>query len=492
MAGTFLFYDFETDGADPQHSRPYQFACIRTDMDLNPVDGPEGQGITLWCRPSDDHLPAPEAVLITGITPQHAAAEGRTETDFFSEIHRRLNEPGTTSLGWNSLHFDDMICRWGFWRNFFEPYKHTYEFGCRAWDLIDLTRAAWAMRPDGIQWPLHEDGDRPTFKLDRLAPANGIEHGDAHDALADVRATIEFGRILKRAQPKLWKWALGLCETKDVETLLGSGSMLLHSTSRIPANIGCTSLMHVIGKAGKTSRDYIAWDLRHDPTELLYADAETIAHRTFTSQKNLGDQARFPLKKIKSNRSPIVLEASDAVLASIDCKRIDLDVEAAKRHHTLLSDPLVSTHLRKQLPLVWKYDDTPADDVDDALYNGFIRGRDEQLCDELHQMDPSELVSLTGRFNDRRLPDLLLHYRGRNFPNTLDETEQRRWTDRCKHRLLDPKGRRELSWPDWSAHVENLLNDAATDAERSLLTNVRDWGLELAAKLNLPEPAPID
>jgi exodeoxyribonuclease-1 len=250
--------------------------------------------------------------------------------------------------------------------------------------------------------------------------------------------------------------------------------------------------MHVIGKTGDKSRDYIAWDLRHDPSELLDADAETIAHRTFTSQDALGNQTRFPLKKIKSNRAPIVLEASDAVLASIDCKRIGLDVEAAKRHHALLSDPLVSAHLRKQVPLVWKYDEMPADDVEDALYNGFIRGRDEQLRDELHQMDPSELATLTGQFKDHRLPDLLLHYRGRNFPDTLDEAEQRRWTDRCKHRLLHPAGRRELNWPDWSAHVKKLLTDAATDAEQTLLTSVRDWGLELAAKLNLPEPAPID
>jgi hypothetical protein len=39
------------------------------------------------------------------------------------------------------------------------------------------------------------------FKLDQLAPANGIKHNDAHDALADVRATIAIAKIIKQTQP---------------------------------------------------------------------------------------------------------------------------------------------------------------------------------------------------------------------------------------------------------------------------------------------------
>ena len=100
MSGTLLFYDFDTDGAEPQFCRPTQFACIRTDMDLNPVPGPEGDGLVLWCKPPVDRLPAPEAVLITGITPQHAEHEGTTEREFFGKIHALLNAPGTI----DSLH----------------------------------------------------------------------------------------------------------------------------------------------------------------------------------------------------------------------------------------------------------------------------------------------------------------------------------------------------------------------------------------------------
>lgn len=488
MAGTLLFYDFETDGADPQFSRPYQFACVRTDMDLNPIPGPEGKGIEFLCRPSDDHLPAPEAVLITGITPQQAAAKGLHEAEFFGRIHALCNTPGTISVGWNSLRFDDLLCRWGFWRNFLEPYGHTYAMGCRAWDLIDLTRAAWAMRPEGLMWPLRDD-QSPSFRLDQLAPANGIDHGDAHDALADVHATVAFARLLKDAQPKLWNYGLSLCETDQVESLLEPGAMIVHSTTRIPNRVGCTTLMHVIGKTGPKSRDFIGWDLRKDPSELLEADAETIARRTFSSQETLGDETRFALKKIKSNRAPFVLEASDAVLESFDTDRLELDLADIARHHQLLDNPTVAAHLRTQIQQVWQFEGMSADDADDALYDGFLRGHDKALIKTIPAMPPDQLVSLESQFEDRRLPGLLLHYRARNFPETLDHHATERWAERCRTRLTAPRGRHELGWPIWRTHVQEMIANAADDlTQLEQLTQVLDWGDEIAERINLPMP----
>ncbi len=485
MAGTLLFYDFETDGADPQFSRPYQFACMRTDLDLNPVAGPEGEGIEFLCQPSDDHLPSPEAVLITGITPQHAAAHGLTESVFFGRIHEMFNVPGTISVGWNSIRFDDLICRWGFWRNFLEPYGHTYAMGCRAWDLIDLTRAAWAMRPEGMTWPLRDD-HTPSFKLDQLAPANGIEHGDAHDALADVRATVAFARLLKNAQPKLWDYGLSLCETEQVESLLEPGSKIIHSTARIPNRVGCTSLMHVIGKTSPKSRDYIAWDLREDPTDLLLADAATVARRTFTSQDALGDESRFPLKRIKSNRAPFVLNASEGVLNSFDASRLELNLEEIQRHHDMLDEPQIRTRLQSLIQEVWTFDGTPADDPDDALYNGFLSSADKALMKRMPDMEPSEVAALESQFQDRRLPSLLLHYRARNLPETLDRSAADRWNARCVARLTSPPGRGELGWPQWRTHVQDLLNASPDDSpQRPLLEAVLQWGDQVAGHVGL-------
>jgi exodeoxyribonuclease-1 len=493
MAGTFLFYDFETDGAEPQFCRPTQFAYIRTDLDLNPVAGPDGEGLVLWCKPPRDRLPAPEAVLITGITPQHAEHEGCTERDFFGKIHALVNTPGTTSLGWNSLRFDDTVCRFGFWRTFHDPYTHGWSHGCRTWDLIDVARACYALRPKGIVWPAYVDdewehdrlplapGDgSPAFKLDMLAPANGIEHADAHDALADVRATVAFARIMRAANPKLWNLALDMTDKRTVEKLLKSGKPLLHVSPKIPNAVGCASLVQVVAQHPVNKREFIAWDLRHDPTDLIEASAETIQARTFVKKDELPEGVeRFALKGIKSNRAPIVIAADKALMDSIDTDRIALDLDACRRHWSQLVG--AKDQLAQTVSQAWNRKYEPRSrDVDDMLYDGFLEDVDRDACDDVRAAPPEALAAIASRFADDRLPDLLLHYRARNFPDSLDESERHRWHARCDARLEDPPGRDDLPIAEWFAHLAAVQEDPTrTDEQRRLLARTADWGRAL-------------
>ncbi|HJP97380.1 MAG TPA: exodeoxyribonuclease I, partial [Rhodanobacteraceae bacterium] len=160
---TLLWYDYETTGTDPARDRPVQFAALRTDTALQPVGEPE----VLYCRPIRDVLPNPEACLITGIAPQDAERDGLIESEFAAAVHERMAEPGTCSTGYNSIRFDDEVNRNLFYRNFFDPYEHAWKNGNSRWDLMDLARACYALRPAGIEWPVRADG-APSFKLEHL------------------------------------------------------------------------------------------------------------------------------------------------------------------------------------------------------------------------------------------------------------------------------------------------------------------------------------
>jgi exodeoxyribonuclease-1 len=122
MALSFYWHDYETWGADPSRDRPAQFAGLRTDADLNPVAEP----LVVYCRPADDMLPQPDACLVTGITPQYAYDHGLPEADFMDRIHREMSRPGTCSVGYNSIRFDDEVTRYGLYRNFFDPYAREW------------------------------------------------------------------------------------------------------------------------------------------------------------------------------------------------------------------------------------------------------------------------------------------------------------------------------------------------------------------------------
>merc|ERR1711879_534491 len=80
---SIVWYDYETFGTHPAWDRPAQFAGIRTDEDLNEIEPP----VELFCRQADDYLPHPEAVLVTGITPQDCQRSGVPETEFIARIN---------------------------------------------------------------------------------------------------------------------------------------------------------------------------------------------------------------------------------------------------------------------------------------------------------------------------------------------------------------------------------------------------------------------
>ena len=169
------------------------------------------------------------ACLVTGITPQQALAEGVSERDFIGHIIAELGQPGTCGVGYNSLRFDDEVTRYTLYRNFHDPYEREWRNGNSRWDIIDMVRATHALRPDGIDWPLREDG-LPSFRLEDLTAANGISHEAAHDALSDVHATIAMARLVRERQPKLYDYVLGLRHKRAVLAQLDIEGMkpLLH------------------------------------------------------------------------------------------------------------------------------------------------------------------------------------------------------------------------------------------------------------------------
>ncbi len=64
--------------------------------------------------------------------------------------------PQTCTAGFNNLRFDDEMTRATLYRNFYDPYAREWQGGNSRWDLLDVLRCTWALRPQGINWPEHE------------------------------------------------------------------------------------------------------------------------------------------------------------------------------------------------------------------------------------------------------------------------------------------------------------------------------------------------
>ncbi len=420
---SFLWHDYETFGTNAAYDRPVQFAARRTDEALAPV----GEPVTWFARPADDTLPHPFACLVTGITPQHAWREGVPEAEFAGRIHALMMEPGTCSVGYNSLRFDDQVSRFLFYRNFIDAYEREYRNGNSRWDLIDLVRMCYALRPEGLNWPEREPGV-PSFRLEDLTAANGIEHSGAHDALVDVNATIDLARRLREAQPRLFAWALEMRDRTKVTGLLDTvrPRPLLHTTSRIPAARGCTSLVLPLATVPDRPKEVIAMDLMGDMEPLLELDAADIRDRVFTPSADLPEGVeRIPLKTIGTNKVPMLAPA--ATLKGADPERIGLDVERCRENARQLLERLDG--LRPKLMEVFlPPSPEPGGDPDGQLYGGgFFSNRDRAAMNRILSTPPEQLGALALDFEDPRLPEMLFRYRARNYPDTLDAGEAERW-----------------------------------------------------------------
>jgi len=473
---TFLWHDYETFGAYPMLDRPAQFAAQRTNAELEPVGDP----ISLYCQPAPDVLPHPAACLITGITPQLALKKGFVEAEFAAKIHAEMMEPATCSAGYNSIHFDDEFSRNLFYRNFIDPYEREYKNGNSRWDLIDLARMCYALRPDGIEWPEHEPG-KPSFKLEDLSTANRIEHEGAHEALSDVLATIGLARLVRARQPRLFDWALKMRDQQQVMQLLSPASPepVLHTSSRIPAVRGCTTLVLPLSIYPDRKKSVIVYDLMGDPGPLLTLSAEEISDRLFTPADDLPeDVERVPLKAIHTNHVPMIAPA--ATLKDVDCRRIGLEPQRCFDNAQRLVAAL--PQIRNKVMDVFKpYPPVMGADPDHMIYSGdFFSYQDRRLLDRVRASAPEMLGREPWPFRDARLPEMLFRYRARNFPDTLSQEENRRWQADRLARLKRPADERQLDPERYRLEISTARQAYATDKRAQIiLDQLEAWGDEI-------------
>ena len=436
---TFLWHDYETFGVLPRRDRPAQFAAIRTDEELNQV----GEPIMIYCQPAPDAVPDPLSCLITGITPQHCMQHGLPEREFAARIEHELAKPNTIGAGYNTIRFDDEVTRFMFWRNLIDPYAREWQNGCGRWDIIDLVRTAYALRPEGMNWPQHEDGS-PSFKLEDLSKANGLAHEAAHDALSDVRATIALAKLIKEKNPKLFDFCLRMRQKDNVAkelglpTTAGNARPFLHVSGMFPSAQGCMSVMWPLAMHPFNKNELLAWDLRADPTELLRLNAKEIRERLFTKTDDLPEGvSRLPIKGVHLNRSPVVISHLKTLSAQ-QAERWGIDMERIFEHAYKARD-------LPDMSAIWEevYQREASQmtvDVDEDLYGGFIRNDDRRRLEHLRRLSPEEVAVENTGFDDERLGEMVFRYRARNFPATLSEDEMQLWQEHCENRLINGVG----------------------------------------------------
>lgn len=469
---SFFFYDLETSGVSPRRDRIMQFAGQRTDMELKPI----GEPYNILIKMTDDVVPQPDAILVTGITPQQTIAEGISESEFAKLFYKEIATPDTIFVGFNNIRFDDEFMRFLFWRNFYDPYEWQWKLDRGRWDLLDVTRMMRALRPDGIKWPFAPDG-KPTNRLEYLAAVNKLDQTNAHDALSDVKATIALARLVMKKQPKLFRYLLGLRNKTTTEAFVKSHDTFVYSSGKYDGEFEKTTVVKNLGPH-PDKNGALVYDLRWDPDDYLSLSASQLAElwRYDPDKKRV----LLPVKSLQFNRCPAIAPLS--VVDEHAWKRLGLSKEKIKAHeqkiaaHPEFIDKLSEAieiinddRVRAQAELI-----ADEKNADERLYDGFVPDADRQMFTALHASEPDGLSEFKDKFEDKRLKLLLPLYKARNFPESLTREERLQW-ERIRRSLLTSGGE-SSRLTACSRRLEVLeQNGKLGDKDRFLLQDIKLW-----------------
>jgi len=473
---SFFWFDYETFGTQAAWDRPCQFAGIRTDENLRVIGDP----LVIYCRQSDDYLPHPAAARITGITPQLTNKEGLPEAAFIDRIRREMTYPGTCSVGYNNIRFDDEFTRHTLFRNLFDAYEQEWKEGCSRWDLLDVVRLTRALRPDGIRWPINDDGSTSN-RLEQLSAANGIEHTQAHDAMSDVWATLGMARLIREKQPRLFTYAFEQRGKRAVGEILNTKQRRasLQVSGMIPAARHHIGAVLPLCRHPKNSNGIIVLDLDQDSSYLASLTTDEIASRLFQKAEAEPRHSRPGLRTVHLNKCPVIVPFTTLGKDDADRLNIDLREEAVSEW---LDDQTLKNIVNAMAP-EWASDEKK--DVDGTLYSGnFFSQEDKTRLAAIKKADPLELtISSHGQhFDDSRLNTLFFRYLARNFPSQLSAEELESWQEYCREKLTT----HGKEWLDFNTYNELLDNNTSwQESEESLREALRTYGRELHSKLGL-------
>ncbi|CAL4325900.1 Exodeoxyribonuclease I [Buchnera aphidicola (Protaphis terricola)] len=451
---TFLFYDYETFGVHTALDKPAQFASIRTDENLNIIE----ESKCFYCFPPDDYLPDPYSILITKITPQYTFIHGMNEYNFSKKIYDIFKKPNTCIIGYNNISFDDEITRNLFYRNFLDPYEWSWKNNNSRWDLLNIMRICYLLRPLGIKWPKNNLGF-PIFKLSHLTQENNIFHNNVHDAISDVYATISLAKLVQKHQPKLFNFFFKYRKKNELYKLINLKNFqpLLYISSCFGSIRNNMSFVLPLSWDENNRNILITIDLFKNIENLF-----DFFNKYNYNEINIKDLFDLGIILIHFNRCPVFIPIQ--LIREEDIKKLKLkEFYIQKKINLIKKNYFIINYIKKIFKKTNIFQKSL--NVDLQIYNNFFNFHDKKLIKKISSSNPSNLINIQLNFQDSRLNELFFRYKARNFFYLLNTNEKKIWLNYCL-KVLNKDFLEE-----YIKKIENLIKNFSNDIDKINLLN---------------------
>ena len=408
----FIFYDTETSDRDPFFGQIYQLAAVITDADLNHIDS-----FNLRSKRLPHVLPSPGALLVNGLAPSSLDQAPYSNYEFAGEVRRRLNE-WTPSIicGYNSFGFDEKCLRSLFYQNLYPPYLTQLDGNSRI-DILPLTRAAELLYPGALEYPINDRG-KTSKKLEHVAPANGFEEHNAHDALGDVEATIHVARLIKSRASVLWQAAIQTRTRRDATAKAEQSSFFYIHDSNFGHPITFPAM--IIGRVNNR-RDLLVADLRFDASEIDSLDQDQL----FTGPRRY-------CRIVKLGEAPLIFSPEEFEAMPHGLSWSFTEIEARMQAWRVIQ-------AKEDIPSIYADQKTPFDTAEHpeaAIYENFAAfDNDAAAMRNFHDAAPEGKLLAMGQLSDPRFRTFARRVIFDNFPQLLSDVEIANYENAIHQRL---------------------------------------------------------
>ena len=460
-----VFYDFETSSSNVSYGQIIQAAAVLVNDNFQELDRYEGR-----CKLCPGVVPESMALLVNKTTPKILKETNLSHYQMIRQLVDKFKQwKNSIFIGYNSINFDEEFLRRTLWKNLEYPYL-TNTNGSERGDLFSLARACHLYYPNSLKTPI-SDKNNPVFKLEKLAPINGIKHDDAHSAMGDVLATVEIAKLLSKKAPNVWKASL-MTTNKDKSFKLIKDEELF-----------CTDFFYY-GRSVPFVLTFVCqhpqwgypmcFDLKADPTYYFNLSIQELKREL--------DKKPKVIRTIKHKKHPIVMNPSYGI--NFDnykqlgikklkerAKLIRENKEFAKKVARILDDDArEKQELESQIDIY----------AEDSIYKKFALPEDSKIMPEFHKVDWKDKFGVLQKFKDERMQYFGKKILYEESPQSLPKEVYNTIHKEIAERILSTNEEKWNTIPRTYSEIDTLRNKFKNDDEKlKALEDINSYIMEI-------------
>ena len=436
----YIFYDFETSGRSARFDQILQAGFIVYDENFKELNK-----LNIKSRINPDTVPSINALRVNKLKISELLSEKLSYYEMTLKISNFLKLYNNSFyVGFNSISFDEEFLRQLFWEHFIFPYISNTNGNYRG-DTLNFVTMVHAFNSENINVKKSDQG-KLTFRLEKLAEANNFDFSNSHEAIADVKATMQLFELLKKRNGQLFSVFKNNSVSRNVEEKLIKNEIFTYHNYMFSSHR--IYLVKSLIKHPVYKNQYIGFDLKYDVNDLI--DLEEYELKEIYKNKSF-------FRKIRLNKQPNILDKDYALKIKpySNFSEDEIKNKCKSLENEIFIKNLTSILEKESIDLI---DNQSQEDQmeEETIYSKNIGYKDSIIMNDFHQYAWEEKWTFAEKFLDNRLKYFAAKHIYRNSPEFLPKKIFSYLHGKISEKLLSLEKKKFITIPSAMEEADNI------------------------------------